>query len=224
MRTAKDIKILVACEFSGVVREAFRSRGFDAWSCDILETELAGPHYKCDVRDVLNNGWDLMIAHPPCTHLAVSGAWKFKYKQKEQENALEFVKMLMSALIPYIAIENPIGIISTKIRKPDQIIQPYEFGHCESKRTCLWLKNLPLLKPTQFVEPKRWICKCGNIILSKNGCCGLSVRAIYDNQTKSGQNKLAPTSDRWKKRSITYKGISEAMAEQWGNYIIKNIN
>lgn len=194
------MKVLVACEFSGVVREAFRAKGHDAWSCDLLPSDIpAVNHYEGDVRDILDAGWDLMIAHPPCTHLAVSGAHRFKYKQQEQKEALEFIKLLLEADIPKIALENPIGIISSRIRKPDQIIQPYQFGHDASKSTCLWLKNLPKLVPTKYVEPR--------VVNGKNR---------WANQTDSGQNRLGPSEDRWKKRSVTYQGIADAMAEQWG--------
>ena len=190
------MKVLIACEFSGIVREAFRAKGHDAISCDLLPSEIPGNHYQGDIRDILNEGWDLMIAHPPCTHLAVSGARYFKCKQKEQAEALEFVKVLMNAAIPKICLENPVSIISSKIRKPDQIIQPYEFGHPESKKTCLWLKGLPKLVPTNVLK--------------------LPESGIWENQTKSGQNRLAPSPDRWKERSRTYKGIAKAMADQWG--------
>jgi site-specific DNA-cytosine methylase len=182
------MKILVACEYSGVVREAFRLRGHDALSCDLLPADDGSEyHYQGDVRDILGFKWDLMIAHPPCTHLAVSGARWFKNKQQEQQEALDFVWLLLNADIPKIALENPISIISSKIRKPDQIIQPWQFGHGETKATCLWLKNLPLLKPTNIVE-------------------GRTPRVHH----------LPPSPDRWKLRSTTYTGIAEAMAEQWG--------
>lgn len=181
------MKVLVACEFSGRVRDAFLAKGHDAWSCDILPTDVPGPHLQCDVLSVLDQGWDLMIAHPPCTHLAVSGARYFKYKQKEQQEALDFVIKLLNAPIEKIALENPISVISTKVRKPDQIIQPWMFGHGETKSTCLWLKNLPKLQPTDVVEGR----EC-NIL------------------------KYSPSPDRWKKRSVTYEGIAKAMAEQWG--------
>src|ERR1043166_3534873 len=151
-RHRKILRVLVACEFSGVVRDAFASLGHYAVSCDLLPSETPGNHYQGDVRDILNDGWDLMIAHPPCTHLAVSGARWFKGKQKKQKEALAFVKMLLSAPIPRIALENPVSIISTKIRRPDQIIQPWMFGHGETKTTCLWLKNLPPLTPTSIVS------------------------------------------------------------------------
>lgn len=188
------MRVLIACEFSGIVREAFRKRGHDAWSCDYLPTEIPGNHIQGDVLSIIDQSWDLMIAHPPCIHLAVSGARWFKEKMKEQEEALDFVRQLLNSPIPRIALENPVSVISTRIRKPDQIIQPWQFGHDESKKTCLWLKNLPLLKPT-------------NIILKDR----------YSNQTPSKQNKLGPSPNRWKERSRTYTGIAEAMAEQWGS-------
>jgi site-specific DNA-cytosine methylase len=146
------VRILVACEFSGIVREAFRLRGHDAWSCDLLPTGIPGHHYQGDVLDIMYVGWDMMIAHPPCTHFAVSGARWFKDKVTEQAEALRFVRLLLDAPIGKIALENPISIISSRIRKPDQIIQPWQFGHPETKATCLWLKNLPLLVPTNPVE------------------------------------------------------------------------
>lgn len=182
------MKVLVGCEFSGVVRDAFKKLGHDAWSCDVLPSETSGNHLICDVRDVLNDGWELAIFHPPCTHLAVSGARWFKYKQQEQQEALEFVKELMEAPIPKIAIENPISIISSRIRKPDQIIQPWMFGHGETKSTCLWLKNLSKLEPTDIVD-------------------GREARI----------HKMSPSPDRWRERSRTYQGIADAMAIQWGN-------
>ena len=181
------MKVLVACEFSGTVRDAFAARGHDAWSCDILPTDKPGQHLQCDVREVLDRKWDIMIAHPPCTHLAVSGARWFKDKQVEQAEALDFVRTLLEAPIEKIALENPVSIISSRIRKPDQTIQPWQFGHGEVKRTCLWLKNLPLLKPTEEVV-------------------GREARV----------HKMPPSPDRWKKRSITYQGIANAMSEQWG--------
>jgi hypothetical protein len=190
------MKVLIACEYSGTVRDAFIAQGHDAISCDLLPTDASGPHYQGDVRDILNDGFDLMIAHPPCTHLAVSGARWFKDKQEEQAEALNFVRFLFDAPIDKIALENPISIISSRIRKPNQIIQPWQFGHPESKSTCLWLKNLPALAPTNILP------------LPENG--------RWSNQTPSGQNKLGPSEDRWKLRSATYKGIAQAMAEQWG--------
>lgn len=192
------MKILVACEFSGIVREAFAKRGHDAWSCDLLPSEGDNEHHiQVDVVDELNwfqNYWDMMIAFPPCTYLASSGARWFKDRQGEQEWALAFVKYLMDAQIPKIAIENPIGVISTRIRKPDQIIQPWQFGHPETKATCLWLKNLSMLKPT-------------NIVKGRYG-------RIW---------REPPSKDRWKNRSRTYQGIAEAMAEQWGNEVEREI-
>ena len=181
------MKILVACEFSGAVRDAFAARGHDAWSCDLLPSETPGNHIQGDVLEILSDGWDLMIAHPPCTHLAVSGARWFVEKRTEQAEALEFVRSLMAAPIAKIAIENPISIISSRIRKPDQIIQPWQFGHGETKATCLWLKGLPLLQPTNIVD-------------------GRLARV----------HKMPPGPDRWRERSRTFAGIAAAMAEQWG--------
>lgn len=181
------MRVLVACEYSGRVRDAFLALGHDAMSCDLLPTEVEGPHHQGDVAELLHMGWDLMIAHPPCTHLAVSGARWFREKQAEQAEALEFVRLLMDAPIPKIAIENPISVISSRIRKPDQIIQPWQFGHGETKATCLWLKGLPKLEPTKIVE-------------------GREARV----------HKMPPGPDRWKERSRTYQGIAEAMAAQWG--------
>ena len=181
------MKVLIACEYSGTVRDAFLSLGIEAMSCDLLPTDKEGPHYQGNVLDILDQGWSHMIAHPPCTHLAVSGARWFKDKQQEQLDALEFVQQLMDAPIPHIAIENPISVISTKIRKPDQIIQPWMFGHGETKATCLWLKNLPKLQPTDIVDGRE--------------------QRIHN---------LPPSKDRWKIRSTTYTGIAKAMAGQWG--------
>ena len=188
------MRVLIACEFTGTVRRAFREAGHNAWSCDLLPAEDGGPHILGDVRQVLGDGWDLMIAHPPCTHLSVSGARHFHRKQVEQAEALEFVQTLMDAPIKRIALENPVSVISTRIRKPDQIIQPYQFGHPESKKTCLWLKGLNPLQPTDVMQ----------------------MRGRWENQTPSGQNKLGPSPDRWKIRSKTYPGIAHAMATQWG--------
>ena len=187
------MRVLIACEYSGRVRDAFLALGHDAMSCDLLPTERDGPHYRGDVRDVLDDGWDMMIAHPPCTHLAVSGSRWFKDKVQEQAEALEFVEMLMDAPIPRIAIENPISVISSRIRKPDQIIQPWQFGHGETKATCLWLKGLPKLTPTNVVE-------------------GREARV----------HRMPPGPDRWKERSRTYSGVAEAMAAQWGAYCMDN--
>ena len=196
------MRVLVACEYSGRVRDAFLALGHDAMSCDLLPTDGLGPHYQGDVFDIINDGWDLMIAHPPCTYLSVSGMhWTTRGLRdpKLTDDALDFVQKLLDAPIERIALENPISVISSRIRKPDQIITPYQFGHDASKKTCLWLKNLPLLNQTEFIEPR--------IINGKKR---------WGNQTDSGQNKLAPSADRWKKRSETYKGIADAMAMQWG--------
>jgi site-specific DNA-cytosine methylase len=181
------MRVLVACEYSGAVRDAFRARGHDAMSCDLLPTDVPGPHYQGDVRDVLDDGWDLMVAHPPCTHLAVSGARWFKDKQAEQAEALAFVRLLLAAPVARIALENPVSIISSRVRKPDQVIQPWQFGHGETKATCLWLKNLPPLTPTDIVD-------------------GREARV----------HRMAPSPTRWKERSKTYAGIAAAMADQWG--------
>jgi len=183
------MKILIACEYSGVVRDAFIKLGHDAISCDLLPTDAPGPHYQGDVRDLLDYPFDLMIAHPPCTHLSVSGARHFAEKRMDgrQQAAVSFFMMLAKSDIPMIAIENPVCIMSSLYRKPDQVIQPWQFGHGETKATCLWLKGLPLLQPTNIVE-------------------GREARV----------HKMSPGPDRWKERSKTFSGIGEAMANQWG--------
>ena len=190
------MRILIACEYSGAVRDAFIRAGHDAMSCDLLPTDAPGPHYQGDVMNIIDDGWDMMVAHPPCTHLAVSGARWFKDKQAEQADALAFVRQLLDAPIPRIALENPVSIISSHIRKPDQIIQPWMFGHGERKATCLWLKGLPNLLPTHRKDD------------------------LFAEQEPAGReqrlHKLPPSPDRWKLRSITYPGIAKAMAEQWG--------
>lgn len=189
------MRVLVACEFSGVVREAFRAAGHAAMSCDLLPAEDDSQwHLQGDVREFLDEGWELLIAHPPCTHLAVSGARWFKDKQAEQAEALEFVRTLLNAPVPMIALENPISIISSRIRKPDQIIQPWQFGHGETKATCLWLKNLPPLVPTNIVEGR-----------------------------ENRVHRMPPGRDRWKERSRTFAGIAQAMADQWGNLQAKAV-
>jgi hypothetical protein len=198
------MRVLIACEYSGTVREAFRRLGHDAWSCDLLQSDDNSPqHIMGDVLYLLGHDrWDMMIAHPPCTYLSVSGMhWTTRGLRdpKLTENALSFVQALLSADIPRICLENPVSIISTRIRKPDQIIQPWQYGHDASKKTCLWLKGLPLLQSTSIIEP--------TIVDGKKR---------YGNQTASGQNKLAPSADRWKIRSTTYQGIADAMANQWG--------
>lgn len=191
------MKVLVGCEFSGIVRDAFLERGHDAISCDLKLSKRPGPHYRGDVRNIINDGWDLAIFHPPCTHLAVSGARWFYKKQKEQKQALEFVRELMNADIPKIAIENPVSIISTRIRKPDQVVQPYMFGDPHTKTTCLWLKNLPLLQPTKMVDKgKRHITKSGR-----------SLPEWYN---------LPQSEDRAEIRAKTFEGFAQAMADQWG--------
>ena len=184
-------RILIACEFSGTVRRAFAAKGWDAWSCDLLPAEDDSPnHIVGDVTALLGDGWDMMIAHPPCTHLAVSGARWFKDKREEQAEALAFVRLLLDAPIPRIALENPVSIISSKIRKPDQTIQPWQFGHGETKATCLWLKGLPLLTPTNIVP-------------------GREARV----------HLMPPGPNRWRERSRTFPGIAQAMADQWGQVL-----
>lgn len=197
------MKILIACEQSGTVRDAFIAAGHDAMSCDILPSDKPGPHYQGDVLDVLGDGWDMMISHPPCTYLATSGLhWNKRRPERAQqtEDALRFVREFLVADIKHIALENPIGCISSRIRKPDQIIQPWMFGHDASKATCLWLKNLPLLCETDLVEPRL-----------------VDGKRRWANQTDSGQNRLPPSADRAKIRSVTYQGIADAMAAQWGS-------
>ena len=198
------MKVLVACESSGIVRNSLLKNGVEAISCDLLPSELPGPHIQGDVRNILSDGWDMMIAFPPCTHLAVSGARYFEAKRADgrQQEGIDFFLALVNALIPRIAVENPVGIMSTIYRKPDQIIQPWEYGHPESKKTCLWLKGLSRLVPTDILKPTEF---------QANG------KPRYRNQTPTGQNKIGPSADRWKLRSKTYQGIAEAMAEQWSN-------
>ena len=195
------MKVLVACEYSGTVRDAFIKRGHNAMSCDLLPTDVDGPHYQGDVMDILNDGWDLMIAHPPCTYLCSSGLhWNKKRPERAAltEDALEFVRVLLNAPIPRIALENPQGCIGTRIRKADQYVQPHEYGHDASKKTGLWLKGLPLLTPTKHIAPRR-----------------VDGKPRWANQTDSGQNRLGPSEDRWKLRAATYQGIADAMADQW---------
>ena len=183
------MKILVACESSGKVRDAFINKGHDAMSCDILPTDSVGPHHEGPVQDILDQGWDMMIAFPPCTDLASSGARWFAEKRADgrQDRSIDFFLSLVQANIPKIAIENPVGIMSTKFRKPDQIIQPWQFGHGETKATCLWLQGLPALTATHVVEGRE--------------------QRVW---------KMGPSADRWKKRSETFQGIANAMADQWG--------
>ena len=192
------MRVLIACEYSGTVRDAFLAQGHDAMSCDLLPTDKPGPHHQGDIFDVIGEGWDLMIAHPPCTHLAVSGAKHFAAKQADgrQAAALFFVQRLLDAPIPRIALENPVSIISSQIRKPDQIIQPWQYGHEATKTTCLWLKGLPHLVPTDIVgKGERHVTKSGK-----------SLPKWYN---------LPPSPNRWKIRSATFQGIADAMAAQW---------
>lgn len=216
--------MLIACEFSGTVRDAFTSAGCDATSCDLLPCERPGKHYQGDVRDILHDGWDMMIAHPPCTYLSSSGLhWNNRGRGwKKTSEALRFVQLLLEAPVARIALENPIGCINTRIRKPTQTIQPWQFGHNASKATCLWLKNLPPLKPTKYIPPVYFCCGLPlNIELVRMrgcpNCAGEKIaRPRWANQTASGQNKLPPSEKRWVLRSLTYPGIAKAMAEQWG--------
>lgn len=201
-----NMRALIACEYSGRVRDAFTALGWDAWSCDLLPTDSPGQHYVGDVRDLLSQKWDIMIAFPPCTYLCSSGMhWTVRGLRdpKLTEDALEFVRALLRANIPYIALENPVGAISSRIRKPDCVIHPWQFGTPESKTTCLWLKNLPPLVPTDI--------------------CQKPASGRWENQTASGQNKLAPSKDRWKERSKTYPGIAAAMAAQWSAHIMQSL-
>lgn len=182
------MKVLIACEYSGIVREAFKARGHDAWSCDLLDTEIPGQHIKGDLKDITGK-WDMLIAFPPCTHLSVSGArwWPEKQKDGRQQHAIAFFMMIINSNCKKVVVENPIGIMSTRYRKPNQIIQPWQFGHGETKATCLWIKGLPELKPTNIVNGRE--------------------QRIW---------KMAPSAERSKERGITYQGIANAMAEQWG--------
>ncbi|CAB4140446.1 hypothetical protein UFOVP669_35 [uncultured Caudovirales phage] len=202
------MRVLVACEYSGTVRDAFASRGHFAVSCDLLPTDRPGLHWQGDVNGILDLGWDLMIAHPPCTYLSVSGMHRTVRGLRDPkltEDALAFVRLLMEAPIPRICIENHVSVISSRIRKPDQIVQPYEYGDDASKKTCLWLNGLPPLVPTKRVP--------GRTVTLPNG----KTVERWSNQTDSGQNRLPPSADRWKKRSETFTGIANAMAQQWGS-------
>lgn len=210
------MRVLIGCEHSGVVRRAFRGRGHDAWSCDLLPASDADPHHhQCDVLTILDLGWDLAIFHPDCTFLTSSAEWAYKdgpYHQRvkpgtlvgaarraAREEAVTFVRALLDAPIEKIALENPVGYLSRAIGKSQQVIQPHWFGDDASKATCLWLKNLPLLVPTNHVAPRI-----------------IDGRPRWANQTDSGQNRLSPSDDRWAKRAQTYAGIAAAFAEQWG--------
>ena len=228
------MRVLVACEYSGRVRDAFIAAGHEATSCDLLDTEQPGPHYQGDVFDIIGDGWDLMVGHPPCTYLTCSAEWAYRDVQTKnlspdklygaerraaREEAAEFFTKLAEAPIHRIAIENPVGVMSTRWRKPDQFIQPHEYGHDASKRTGLWLKGLPELTPTHKVHP-RWVC-CKNVIEAAEvclTCCGERLALPrWANQTDSGQNREPPSKDRWKIRSTTWQGWADAMADQWGN-------
>lgn len=231
----QKLKVLIACESSGATRDAFIALGHDAMSCDLLATQVPGPHYEGDVRDVLQEPWDMVIAHPTCTYLSSSGLhWNKRpegiaiNRSGLTEDAIRFARMFIDGPetdhIPRRATENPIGCLSSRVRKPDQIIQPHQFGDDASKATCLWLSGLPLLVPTQHVEP-RWVC-CGSELppgVGKYGCancCGSKkARPRWGNQTDSGQNKLAPSAERWRLRSKTYQGIAAAWAMQWGGVV-----
>ena len=206
------LRVLVACEFSGIVRDAFLRRGHDAVSCDLLPTESPGPHIQGDVLEVLGDGWDIMIAHPPCTHLSLSGArwWAQKVADGRQQEGIDFFMALVNAPIPRWAIENPIGVMTRAYRKCDQVIQPYQFGHEVQKSTCLWLRGLPQLRPTKLVDR-------GLIYVDPRGH---KHGGEYTNRAKRAYSPLmaATTSEvRWKIRSRTFEGIAEAMAEQWGD-------
>lgn len=214
------MRVLIACEYSGRVRDAFTAMGHDAISCDLLPSDSSGKHYQGDVMDIINDGFDLMIAHPPCTYLTIAAEWAYADEQKKKikpgtltgqerrearEQAIEFVMKLAKSNIPRIAIENPIGVLSSRWREPDQFIQPYEYGEDASKKTCLWLKGLPTLKPTKLFAPRL-----------APSADGRSFAFRWGNQTDSGQNKEPPSDDRWKIRSTTWQGWANAMAEQWG--------
>jgi len=203
------MKVLVACEFSGIVRDAFTRLGHNAWSCDLLPTEIPGQHIQGDVLEVLNDNWDLLIAHPPCTHLCSSGARWFKEKRLDgrQQEGIDFFMRFTQTNIPRVAIENPVGIMSRLYRKPDQIIQPWQFGHAETKATCLWLKGLPMLRQTKVVEP--------DFIRKEDGTLWLDTKGKRCSKIHWLSGRL-PEVERWKKRSRTYTGIAQAMAEQWG--------
>jgi hypothetical protein len=196
------MKVLVACEFSGTVRDAFAKLGHDAWSCDLEPSDSTGNHYQGDMFDIINEGWDLMIAHPPCTHLAVSGARHFAKKREDgrQQQGIDFFMKVVSTNIPRVAVENPIGIMSSIYRKPDQIIQPWEYGHKTTKATCLWLKGLPLLKPTNIVERGEFVVFPSGKRMSK----------WYADSAKNSPK------ERERIRNKTFQGIADAMADQWG--------
>ncbi len=224
--SGSPLRVLIACEYSAAVRDAFRARGHDAWSCDLLPSEGdAAYHIQADAFDAINCGpklaasaypWDLLIAHPPCTHLAVSGARWFPAKRAsgEQQAALDFVRRLLDARVPHIALENPVSIISTRIAKPTQVIQPWQFGHAETKTTCLWLKNLPALTPTNVVAPDYMRRPDGSYYTDKKG--KRYSRVHFMSGRKNGI-------ERWKERSRTFAGIAAAMADQWGSFLANKV-
>ena len=213
LTVSRSLRVLVACEFSGIVREAFRRLGHDAVSCDLLETEIPGPHHLGDVRDVLGQGWDLIIAHPPCTYLCASGLhWNKRRPERAAQTtaALEFIRELWAAPCARLALENPIGCIPSRLGLPaTQIVQPYDFGDDASKATCLWLRGLPKLTPTQRVP--------GRLVRLPNG----KTVERWGNQLDSGQSNLPPSADRWALRSRTFPGLAEAMAAQWGGRVTR---
>jgi len=224
--TKKKARVLVACEESQAVTKELRALDIEAYSCDIEPCSGGHPewHIQGDVIPLINQDWTMIIAFPSCTHLAVSGARYFEKKRKDgsQQQAIDFFMLFANAKCEKIAIENPVGIMSSVWRKPDQIIQPWMFGHNFSKKTCLWLKNLPILNPGEYADFTQYRCKCNHIFpahLGKNGCCS-KAKPLRDNQTKSGQNNLTPSPDRAKKRSKTYPGIAKAMAEQWSRCLV----
>lgn len=229
------MRVLVACERSGRVRDAFAALGHAAMSCDIEPTDFPGNHYQGDIFDVIDDGWDLMIAHPPCTYLTCAAEWAYKdiqtknikpgtligaERREARNDAVEFVRRLSTAEIPRKAIENPVGALSSRWRDPDQYIQPYEFGEDASKKTCLWLQGLPQLTRTAFISPRYICCGAFDVTEDMNGCpdcLGLSnPLPRWGNQTDSGQNRLPPGPDRERLRSLTYQGWADAMASQWG--------
>lgn len=220
------MKVLIACEKFGVVCSEMRKLGIDAYSCDLQPTKgnLPKYHIQGDALEIIKENWGAVIAFPPCNNLSVSGAHAFKKKIEngEQLKSINFFMSFVNSKIKIKSIENSIGIMSTIYRKPDQIIQPYMFGHSESKATCLWLFNLPKLEPTKFADFKKYRCKCGNVFDTEYGkyhCCDYPAKILWDNQTKSGQNKLPPTIDRADLRGKTYLGIAEAMANQWQRFL-----
>lgn len=227
-------RVLIGCEFSGTVRDAFIAAGFDAMSCDLLPTTSPGPHYQGDIFDVIDDGWDLAIFHPPCTFLSSSGLhWNknpnsYRFGGHQTEDALIFVRRLLDAKIKRKALENPQGCIGTRIRPATQFVQPYNFGDDASKNTGLWLENLPQLTPTKFFKPRMVCYGCKKTSTYDaafgKGCphCGAEAGMLkprWANQTDSGQNRLGPSEDRWAERSITYPGIAAAMVSKWGRVL-----